>query len=332
MSRASPTARGCARSSASSSCATRCGGSRRRSAPTRPAAPAAAAAEAVERRGVRERRARRPTSRALERRARGARGRAPRPAADRGRAAPARGGAGAAARPTRAARLVAARCDDPARAVAMAPASARSSRHDAKALAARRRPAPTLAHDTLVAAYLLDPARRGYPARRAAPRSAASRSTSRRARRAADARSCIARARRAAARAARASAGSTRLLDEVELPLVDVLREMERAGVKLDVDRLAEIAGAFEPTAAQLEREIWELAGEEFTIGSPQQLARGPVRQARAVAQAPRQDRLLDRRARAAGDPRRARDHPQDRALARADEARSRPTSTRCPR
>ncbi len=35
-----------------------------------------------------------------------------------------------------------------------------------------------------------------------------------------------------------------------------------------------------------------------------------PVRQARAVAQAPRQDRLLDRRARAAGDPRRARDHP----------------------
>ena len=45
---------------------------------------------------------------------------------------------------------------------------------------------------------------------------------------------------------------------------------------------------------------------------------RGPLRAARPVAQAPRQDRLLDRRARAAGDPRRARDHPQDRALARA--------------
>ena len=52
--------------------------------------------------------------------------------------------------------------------------------------------------------------------------------------------------------------------------------------------------------------------------------ARGDaVRQARPVAQAPRQDRLLDRRPRAAGDPRRAPDHPQDRALAGADEARA---------
>ena len=51
--------------------------------------------------------------------------------------------------------------------------------------------------------------------------------------------------------------------------------------------------------------------------------ARGdPVREARAVAQAARQDRLLHRRARPAGDPRRARDHPQDRALARAQPAR----------
>ena len=46
-----------------------------------------------------------------------------------------------------------------------------------------------------------------------------------------------------------------------------------------------------------------------------------PVREARPLAQAPRQDRLLDRRARAAGDPRRARDRPQDRALARALDA-----------
>ena len=70
-------------------------------------------------------------------------------------------------------------------------------------------------------------------------------------------------------------------------------------------------------------------AGDEFTIGSPQQLGEVLFEQARPVAQAPRQDRLLDRRARAAGDPRRARDHPEDRALARAHQAR-RPTSTRC--
>ena len=49
---------------------------------------------------------------------------------------------------------------------------------------------------------------------------------------------------------------------------------------------------------------------------------RRPVRQAQAVAQAPRQDGLLDRRARAAGDPRRAPDHPEDRDLPGAVQAR----------
>ena len=57
-------------------------------------------------------------------------------------------------------------------------------------------------------------------------------------------------------------------------------------------------------------------------IGSPQQLGRGAVREARPLAQAPRQDRLQHRRARAAGDPRRAPDHPQDRALPGAVQAR----------
>jgi DNA polymerase I len=47
---------------------------------------------------------------------------------------------------------------------------------------------------------------------------------------------------------------------------------MERAGVKLDVERLAEISERFGTRAAELERRVWELAGEEFTIGSPQQL------------------------------------------------------------
>jgi DNA polymerase I len=67
--------------------------------------------------------------------------------------------------------------------------------------------------------------------------------------------------------------GLMRLFEEVELPLVDVLVEMERAGVKLDVERLAEISERFGTRAAELERRVWELAGEEFTIGSPQQLA-----------------------------------------------------------
>ena len=47
---------------------------------------------------------------------------------------------------------------------------------------------------------------------------------------------------------------------------------MERAGVKLDVATVRTIASRLGSEAEALEREIWELAGEEFTIGSPQQL------------------------------------------------------------
>src|SRR5207253_7443122 len=69
------------------------------------------------------------------------------------------------------------------------------------------------------------------------------------------------------------SEGLTRLFREVELPLVEVLIEMERAGVKLDTARLADIDASVQERIATLERQIWDLAGEEFTIGSPQQLA-----------------------------------------------------------
>ena len=43
--------------------------------------------------------------------------------------------------------------------------------------------------------------------------------------------------------------------------------------MKLDVPRVVEISGRVAARIAALEREIWELAGEEFTIGSPQQLS-----------------------------------------------------------
>jgi DNA polymerase-1 len=62
------------------------------------------------------------------------------------------------------------------------------------------------------------------------------------------------------------------LFHEVELPLVDVLVEMERAGIKLDVERLRAISERFGERAEELEQRVWELAGEQFTIGSPQQL------------------------------------------------------------
>jgi DNA polymerase-1 len=70
-----------------------------------------------------------------------------------------------------------------------------------------------------------------------------------------------------------AEEGLTSLFQDIELPLVDVLVEMERAGIKLDVHKVYAIAGKVEQDAGMLEREIHALAGEEFTIGSPQQLS-----------------------------------------------------------
>jgi DNA polymerase-1 len=64
------------------------------------------------------------------------------------------------------------------------------------------------------------------------------------------------------------------LLREVELPLVHVLAAMEREGLKLDAKRLAEVGAGFGERIETLEREIFELAEEEFTIGSPQQVGR----------------------------------------------------------
>ena len=110
-------------------------------------------------------------------------------------------------------------------------------------------------------------------------------------------------------------------MDEIELPLVGVLREMELLGVRLNLERLAEITAP----RARGDRRARTRDLRARRRGVPDRLAaaaRGdPVREARPLAQAPRQDRLLDRRARAAGDPLRARDRAEDRALARALDA-----------
>ncbi len=66
--------------------------------------------------------------------------------------------------------------------------------------------------------------------------------------------------------------GLEKLLREVELPLVHVLAAMEREGLKLDPDRLAEVGAGLGDRIATLEKEIFELAGHEFTIGAPNQV------------------------------------------------------------
>ena len=47
---------------------------------------------------------------------------------------------------------------------------------------------------------------------------------------------------------------------------------MESAGIALDIERLAAITTRVAEEVTALERAIWEAAGEEFLIGSPQQL------------------------------------------------------------
>jgi DNA polymerase-1 len=56
------------------------------------------------------------------------------------------------------------------------------------------------------------------------------------------------------------------------MPLIEVLAAMEVAGLKLDAERLAAIGQGMGERIDELLREIHELAGREFTIGSPQQL------------------------------------------------------------
>jgi DNA polymerase-1 len=151
--------------------------------------------------------------------------------------------------------------------------------HDWKTIATGEDPcdAPPLEHDTMVAAYLLDPAGRAYPLIEISEREGIGAKIEGANGDGAAANGLAERAVLTRALAERQQReieeqGLTHLFRDVELPLVDVLVDMERAGVKLDTDALMRISEKVEAHALQLEREIWELAGEEFTIGSPQQL------------------------------------------------------------
>ena len=66
--------------------------------------------------------------------------------------------------------------------------------------------------------------------------------------------------------------GLTKLLQEIELPLVDVLVDMEEAGIAVDVPYLGELAREFAGEVARIEREAHEAVGHEFGITSPKQL------------------------------------------------------------
>jgi DNA polymerase I len=143
--------------------------------------------------------------------------------------------------------------------------------HDAKAARV------AAVDDTLLMAYLIDPGRASYPLDDLAaeygvelvPQPAADEETA-------------ALVRHAAAtlrldpqlRTRIAERGLDPLYRNVELPLTEVLAAMEDVGVRIDTYRMGEITARLADRVEELEARAHELAGEEFMLGSTQQVAR----------------------------------------------------------
>jgi DNA polymerase-1 len=151
------------------------------------------------------------------------------------------------------------------------PAGSQLVVHDAKALRVDAR------DDTLLAAYLIDPGRAGYELGDLAaeygvelvPTPQAEEETTELVRRAETPRRLIGPLlERLEER------GVTDLYRSIELPLTRVLAAMESAGVKIDTYRMGEITARLADRVEELESQAYELAGEEFMIGSTQQVGR----------------------------------------------------------
>ncbi|TDO78001.1 DNA polymerase I [Flavobacterium chryseum] len=63
-----------------------------------------------------------------------------------------------------------------------------------------------------------------------------------------------------------------KLFDEIEIPLVSVLADMETEGIRLDVEFLSAMSKEMEVEIKSLEQKIYETAGEKFNLASPKQL------------------------------------------------------------
>jgi DNA polymerase-1 len=143
--------------------------------------------------------------------------------------------------------------------------------HDAKELRVHAK------EDTLLAAYLIDPGRAGYELDDLAaeygvellPIPEAEEETTALVRRAETPRRLIAPLlERLDER------GVTDLYRKIELPLTSVLASMEDSGVKIDTYRMGEITARLADRVEELETKAYELGGEEFMIGSTQQVGR----------------------------------------------------------
>ena len=143
--------------------------------------------------------------------------------------------------------------------------------HDAKALRVAAR------DDTLLAAYLIEPGRATYELDDLAaeygvgvrPTPEADEEATALIRRAALPPRLIAQMR-----ARLLERGNLELYETIELPLGPVLADMEDAGVRIDTYRMGEITARLQDRVEELESKAYELAGEEFMLGSTQQVGR----------------------------------------------------------
>ena len=143
--------------------------------------------------------------------------------------------------------------------------------HDAKALRVQA------ADDTMIAAYLIEPSRASYELDDLAaeygvelhPEPETEEETAQLVRHAA----ATLRLRDPLLERVR-ERGHEQLYREIELPLTPVLVEMEQAGVRIDTYRMGEITARLADRVEELEARAHELAGEEFMLGSTQQVAR----------------------------------------------------------
>lgn len=66
----------------------------------------------------------------------------------------------------------------------------------------------------------------------------------------------------------------TKLAKEIEFPMIQLLAKIEHRGILLNSESLHEMSRQFDVRIKEFEQKIYELAGEEFNIGSPMQLGR----------------------------------------------------------
>jgi DNA polymerase I len=60
-----------------------------------------------------------------------------------------------------------------------------------------------------------------------------------------------------------------KVFEEIEKPITPVVEEMNRRGIKVDAKVLNGLSEKYHKEAARIEREIWQIAGEEFNVNSP---------------------------------------------------------------